>query len=151
MQQILCKKIWTFDRFQLISSSHLILMHKTHSTYVSMNQMPPPHIVRLIDGVSPVCGASALTSIRAFHAGVPRRIPLVWHFRVRVTLCASHFAFAQVLCEGFWFVKANYRIEGIDYLTVESQFALSSSSCFMCFVSKRCCSWVYLFFSCSWN
>lgn len=55
------------------------------------------------------------------------------------------------------------RIENVNYfapdflsrrkthLTVESQFARNSSSCFMCFVSKRCCSCMYRFFSCSWN
>lgn len=48
--------------------------------------------------VSPVFLALAWTSIRAFLFGALHRILSIWHFRVRVTLCAFHFAFAPILC-----------------------------------------------------
>lgn len=45
----------------------------------------------------PAFAASAWTSIRASRVEALRRIPSVWHFRVRAALCASRFAFVPAL------------------------------------------------------
>lgn len=70
-------------------------------------------------------------------------------FNLALSCSSNALRFSFCICSSSLFnnkIKKNYFVNhsapvmSHSYLTVESQFARSSSSCFMCFVSKRCCS-----------